>query len=37
MRAAMKAGLAIEAMRLFASDGAMLDLSRYVAFHQLLF
>lgn len=37
MRAAMKAGLTIEAVRLFASDGAMLDLSRYVAFHQLLF
>lgn len=37
MRAAMKAGLTIEAIRLFASDGAMLDLSRYVAFHQLLF
>ena len=37
MRAAMKAGLTIEAVRLFASDGAMLDLSRYIAFHQLLF
>jgi GNAT superfamily N-acetyltransferase len=37
MRAAMKAGLTIEGMRLFASDGVMLDLSRYVAFHQLLF
>lgn len=36
-RAAMKAGLTIEAVRLFASDGGMLDLSRYVAFHQLLF
>jgi GNAT superfamily N-acetyltransferase len=36
-RAAMRAGLAIEAVRLFASDGAMLDLSRYVGFHQLLF
>jgi hypothetical protein len=33
----MRAGLAIEAVRLFASDGAMLDLSRYVGFHQLLF
>lgn len=37
MRAAMKAGLTIEAIRLLASDGGMLDLSRYVAFHQLLF
>lgn len=37
MRAAMKAGLTIEAVRLFASDGAILDLSRYVAHHQLLF
>lgn len=37
MRAAMKAGLTIHAMRLFASDGVMLDLSRYVGFHQLLF
>lgn len=37
MRAAMRAGLTIEAMRLFASDSGMLDLSRYVAFHQLLF
>lgn len=36
-RAAMRAGLTIEAVRLFASDGGMLDLSRYVAFHQLLF
>lgn len=37
MRAAMKAGLTINAMRLFASDGGLFDLSRYVAFHQLLF
>jgi GNAT superfamily N-acetyltransferase len=36
-RAAMRAGLTIQAVRLFASDGAMLDLSRYVGFHQLLF
>lgn len=36
-RAAMRAGLTIEGVRLFASDGAMLDLSRYVGFHQLLF
>jgi GNAT superfamily N-acetyltransferase len=37
MRAAMKAGLTIESVRLFASDGALLDLTRYVAYHQLLF
>lgn len=37
MRAAMRAGLTIDAVRLFAGDGAMLDLSRYVAFHPLLF
>lgn len=36
-RAAMRAGLNIESVRLFASDGAMHDLSRYVGFHQLLF
>ncbi len=36
-RAAMRAGLTIEAVRLFASDGGVLDLSRYVGFHQLLF
>lgn len=36
-RAAMRAGLSIQAVRLFAGDGGMLDLSRYVAFHQLLF
>lgn len=36
-RAAMRAGLTIEAVRLFAGDGGMLDLSRYVGFHQLLF
>jgi hypothetical protein len=36
-RAAMRAGLTIDAVRLFASDGGMLDLSRYVGFHQLLF
>ncbi len=34
MRAAMRAGLTIEAVRLFASDGGMLDLSRYVGFHR---
>lgn len=36
-RAAMRAGLNIEAVRIFASDGGMHDLSRYVGFHQLLF
>jgi GNAT superfamily N-acetyltransferase len=36
-RAAMRAGLNIEAVRLFASDGGTYDLSRYVGFHQLLF
>jgi GNAT superfamily N-acetyltransferase len=37
MRAAMRAGLTIERARLFASDNALLDLSRYVGFHELLF
>lgn len=37
MRASMRAGLSIGAVRLFASDGAILDLSRYVGFHSLLF
>ena len=37
MRALMRAGLNIEAMRLFASDSGILDLSRYVGFHSLLF
>lgn len=36
-RAAMRAGLNIEAVRLFASDRGMGDLSRYIGFHQLLF
>ena len=36
-RAAMRAGLNIQAVRIFASDGAMLDLSRYVGYHPLLF
>jgi GNAT superfamily N-acetyltransferase len=36
-RAAMRAGLSIQSVRLFASDTGMLDLSRYVGFHQLLF
>jgi GNAT superfamily N-acetyltransferase len=37
LRAAMKAGLTIQAMRLFASDGGAHDLSRYAGFHPLLF
>ena len=37
VRAAMRAGLSIEGVQLFASDGAMLDLSRYVGHHRLLF
>lgn len=37
VRAAMRAGLSIEGVQLFASDGAMLDLSRYVGYHRLLF
>lgn len=36
-RAAMRAGLTIGGVQLFASDGGMLDLSRYVGFHPLLF
>jgi GNAT superfamily N-acetyltransferase len=37
VRAAMRAGLTIDGVHLFASDGALLDLSRYVGFHRLLF
>ena len=37
MRALLKAGLTIEDVRIFASDAPMLDLSRYVGFHDLLF
>ncbi|MBV9271662.1 MAG: GNAT family N-acetyltransferase [Candidatus Eremiobacteraeota bacterium] len=37
LRAALRAGLAIEKTLIFASDASMLDLSRYVGFHQLLF
>jgi len=37
LRAAISAGLAIDSVRLFASDNAMIDLSRYVGFHRLLF
>jgi GNAT superfamily N-acetyltransferase len=37
MRAAMRAGLEIDAMRIFASDSGDHDLSRYVGFHALAF
>ncbi|HEV3152923.1 MAG TPA: GNAT family N-acetyltransferase [Candidatus Baltobacteraceae bacterium] len=37
MRAAMRAGLELENVRMFASEGGLLDLSRYVGFHPLLF
>lgn len=37
VRAAMRAGLTIEAAQIFASDGPVLDLSRYVGYHPLLF
>jgi GNAT superfamily N-acetyltransferase len=37
VRAAMRAGLSIEGVHVFASDGAAHDLSRYVGFHPLLF
>lgn len=37
MRAAMRAGLSLEGAHLFASEGGVLDLSRYVGFHPLLF
>ncbi|MGZ3497461.1 MAG: GNAT family N-acetyltransferase [Vulcanimicrobiaceae bacterium] len=37
VRAAMRAGLSIDAVRLFASDFAAGDLARYVGFHALLF
>lgn len=37
MRAAMRAGLNIEGVRLFASDSGLLDFSRYIGFHSLLF
>ena len=36
-RAAMRAGLNIDSVRLFASDGGLHDLSRYVGFDPLLF
>lgn len=37
MRAAMRAGLTIEALHLYASDANLADLSRYTGFHELLF
>ncbi len=37
LRAAMRAGLTVEATHLFASDSAVLDLSRYVGLTRLLF
>lgn len=37
MRAAVRAGLRISAGNIFASDGGIFDLTRYVGFHQLLF
>lgn len=37
MRASMRAGLSIGAMRIFASQSSAADLSRYVGFHRLLF
>lgn len=37
IRASMRAGLRIEGVRLFASDGGLSDLSLYVGFHALLF
>ncbi len=36
-RAAMRAGLQIDGVQLFASDGGMSDLSRYIGFDKLLF
>lgn len=37
LRAFLRAGLLIEATLIFASDNTLLDLSRYVGFHPLLF
>ncbi|MDP9024773.1 MAG: hypothetical protein M3N13_05320, partial [Candidatus Eremiobacteraeota bacterium] len=37
LQAATRAGLAIDRVLLFASDQPLLDLSRYVGFHQLAF
>jgi GNAT superfamily N-acetyltransferase len=37
IRAAMGAGLTIEGVRIFASDGGLHDLTRYIGFHGLLF
>ncbi len=37
MRAAVRAGLRVDAMKLFATDSTQGDLSQYVGFHSLLF
>ena len=37
LRAAMRAGLTIDQLRVFATDQTMLDLSRYIGFHALAF
>lgn len=37
LRAAMRAGLTVQSVRIFAGDNANLDLSRYAGFHPLLF
>jgi GNAT superfamily N-acetyltransferase len=37
LRAAMRAGLKLGSPRMFASDSALLDLSRYIGFHPMLF
>ncbi|MEO6912943.1 MAG: GNAT family N-acetyltransferase [Candidatus Baltobacteraceae bacterium] len=37
LRAAMRAGLTIESLHIFASDGPPPELSRYIGFHPLLF
>jgi GNAT superfamily N-acetyltransferase len=37
MRAALRIGLTIDAVRLFACDSTLPDLSRYVGFHEMLF
>jgi hypothetical protein len=37
MRAAVRCGLTLDQVRIFASDQPILDLSRYVGFHSLAF
>ncbi|HZT11574.1 MAG TPA: GNAT family N-acetyltransferase [Candidatus Baltobacteraceae bacterium] len=37
LRAAMRAGLTVQSLRIFAGDNGNLDLSRYAGFHPLLF